>query len=105
MTSRRHRLDRSGPEPGCYIDSHHGHYAIPAVIQLAQEYGRPLDAKMVDLLARYDADSHLPDYPGDAVIEESDAATEWLNDNVSVDGHMWDWNDGDFGLYPIEEDE
>lgn len=93
------------PEPGCYIDSHHGHYAIPETIRIAERYGRRLDEKTAGILARYDAESHREDYPHEWVIEESDAAIQWLNDHVAVDGHVWEWNEGDFGLYPLEADD
>jgi hypothetical protein len=97
--------DGTAFEPGCYIDSHHGHYAIPGVITLARKLGYEVSPETDAILARYDTDSHEPDYPGERVIEESDAAIEWLNDNQAREGFAWAWNDGDFGLYPTEEDE
>ena len=91
-------------EPGCYIDSHQGHYAIPGVVRFAERAGRPVDSEMASLLARYDEHSHEAEFDMEAIIEESDRAIEWLNDNHAVDGHGWGWNDGDFGLYPDEEE-
>jgi hypothetical protein len=91
--------------PGCYIDSHHGHYAIPRVIQLAESLGRQLDEHIASLLKRYDAHSHEPEYPMEVLIDESDAAIDWLNEHRALDGHSWGWNDGDFGLYPLEQED
>lgn len=92
-------------EPGCYFDSHRGHYIVPAIIQLALDNGRPTNGTVRDLLARYDAESHQDDYPNEYVIEESDAAIQWLNEHLGRDGYWWEWNDGDFGLYPLDEEE
>lgn len=98
--------DNPAPRPGCYIDSHNGHYSYPAVIRLAIGYGYEADEEMVNLLARYDRDSHEADYPFEQVIEESDTAIDWLNEHVPLDGHVWEWFDGDFGLYQmVEEDD
>ena len=90
--------------PGCYIDSHHGHYAIPEVVRIAEREGRPMDAEMTDLLARYEEHSHEAAFNMEAVIEESDKAIDWLNEHCPLDGHTWGWNDGDFGLYNDEEE-
>jgi hypothetical protein len=91
-------------EPGCYLDSHHGHYNIPEVVRFAQRAGRPVDVVMAALLDSYDDHSHEPNFNGEAIIEESDRAIDWLNEHQAVDGHTWGWNDGDFGLYPDEEE-
>lgn len=93
------------PQPGCYVDSHHGHYAIVRVIDIATDLGRPLDPFATYTLSRYDEDSHLPNYPGEAVIEESDRAIEWLNEHHCPDGYSWGWYEGDFGLYAEGDDE
>lgn len=92
-------------EPGCYIDSHHGHYATPMVIQLANGFGFHFDDLVGYALANYDEHSHEEDFPNEALMEVSEEATDWLNANRPVDGHWWGWNEGDFGLYPIEEDD
>lgn len=97
--------DGASFEPGCYFDSHRGHYIIPAIVQLAMDNGRPTNGTVRDLLATYDAQWHADDFPLDYFIEESDAAIQWLNDHRGVDGHVWEWNDGDFGLYALEQEE
>lgn len=108
-------------EPGCYIGSHMGIYAIPSVITLAQSFGF-----IVDPFAQYALDDYYEhhreeEYPAEAITELSDEAIEWLNvgDNsgldrpikgqnqppVIPDGYAWGWNDGDFGLYSTTDEE
>lgn len=90
-------------EPGCYIDSHHGHYAIPGVIKLAQGQGFTIDPFAEYALASYEAHSYEAHYPMDSLIELSDEAIDWLNQHEGLPGHWWQWNDGDFGLYAEED--
>lgn len=91
--------------PGCYFDSHRGHYIYPEIIRFARSFGRPTDEEIETALARYDGHYHEADYPHEAIIEESEAAIEWLNEHFGQAGHVWEWNDGDFGLYAVEEEE
>ena len=35
---------------------------------------------------------------------EEDEACDWLNTHATVDGASWGWRDGDFGLWPNEEE-
>ncbi len=94
--------------PGCYIDSRHGHYTIPAMIQFAHGYGFPLDPFAKFTLIAYDNHYHMDEYPTGAMDELAIEAEDWLNNALNPDlkceGHAWGWNDGDFGLYPIEDD-
>jgi hypothetical protein len=92
-------------EPGCYFDSHRGHYIFPEIIRLAENEGRELNAEMMGILDRYEDDSHEADYPMESVIDESESAIQWLNDHRGREGYVWEWNDGDFGFYAIEEDD
>lgn len=89
-------------EPGCYFDSHRGHYIVPEIIRFAGDAGYMIDSETQTMLDRYDEHWHEEDYPMEELIEESDAAIEWLNDNRCPDGYVWEWFDGDFGLYPID---
>src|SRR5213080_1641715 len=91
------------PAPGCWIDSHHGHYAIPGVIYLAEGFGRKLDNAMAKLLGEYADHYFEDDYPWELIVEESDASAQWLNDHHRPDGFWWEWNDGDFGLYAEDD--
>lgn len=90
--------------PGCYIDSHHGHYAIPAMIQFAHGHGFPLDPFAKFTLIAYDNHYHMDEYPTGAMDELATEAETWMNDNHPTPGHSWGWNYGDFGLYPNEDD-
>ena len=40
------------------------------------------------------ASSYL--YPSEEVIEESELAIQFLNDNVAVSGYFFAWDDGEF---------
>jgi len=90
-------------QPGCYIDSHHGHYCVPMVIELAAEHGFIVDPFVRFALDHYNDCYHETDYPGEALIEVSDEAIDWLNQHEGLPGHWWMWNDGDFGLYAEED--
>ena len=35
---------------------------------------------------------------------EEDDACSWLEENAPQDGASWGWQDGDFGLWPLESD-
>lgn len=112
-------------EPGCYIDSRHGHYAIPAMVRLAVDHGFVLDSFAAYVLSRYERDCHEDTYPTEGLYELAQEAGDWFNSSsdprfpgisnpghvkgqnpapVRPDGCTWGWNDGDFGLYP-ESDE
>lgn len=101
-------MDMKTFEPGCYIDSHLGHYAIPAAIRFAVEQGYILDPFEKYALDRYDAANHTDEYPGEALIELSDEVIDWLNHGgktgqneppAITDDVYWGWEDGDFGLW------
>jgi hypothetical protein len=87
------------PMPGCYIDSHHGHYAHVEAIKIAVSMGMPIDPFTDWVLAKYDDHWHEADYPSEALLELLDEAEDFLNQNHGLPGHWWMWNDGDFGLY------
>jgi hypothetical protein len=107
-------------EPGCYLDSHRGHYIVRDMIELAISHGYIVDGFVRFALDAYDEHCHEDDYPTEGLIEVADDALAWLNvgDNSGrerpikgqnnppavPDGYAWDWNDGDFGLYEIEQD-
>jgi hypothetical protein len=95
-------------EPGCYFDSHQGHYVVPAIIKLAYANGSMRDPFVEYALSRYDEDHDIEGYPSEALIDESDKAIEYLNTALQaqgVKGFTWRWDEGDFGLYPDEDDE
>lgn len=98
-------MQNTKPEPGCYIDSHLGHYAHAECVKLAIAFGMPIDPFADWAIQKYDDCSHESEYPNEAIHELCDEAEAFLNERQAVDGHYWGWNDGDFGLYPIEDDE
>ena len=106
-------------EPGCYIDSNQGHYAMARLINLARRWGYRLDPFEEFALANYDLHYQEDLYPTSAMDDLADSVIDWLNQDEDqmpiigiqpvppkrAEGHYWDWKDGDFGLWPIEEDE
>jgi len=112
-------------ETGCYLDNHRGHYITRDMIELAIGYGFIVGPMEQYALAHYDdwySDHNDKSADGlyEALVDMADEALRWLNcgsnegidraikgqNNPPVipDGYGWDWNDGDFGLYAIEED-
>lgn len=98
------------PESGCYVDSHYGQYAVARAIQVAEGFGWD-DAEARDLASRHLAcmgPSNAEPLDVDEferLMSAADDAEAWLNDHIVLAGHAWGWNDGDFGLYPLEEDD
>lgn len=109
-------------ETGCYLDSHRGHYIARDMIQLAVDLGfiiEPFEKHALNTYEDWAHDENAADLYG-ALVDLSDEAINWLNvgDNSGLnrpikgqnsppeipEGYAWAWNDGDFGLYPIEED-
>ena len=96
------------PEPGCYVDSHWGQYAVARAIEVAAELGWE-DAEASELAARHLAAMGPSEAPGldadefERLMDAADEAEEWLNDNRASEDHAWGWNDGDFGLYERDD--
>lgn len=90
------------PEPGCYVDGWWGQYAPARVIQLAGTTGMP-DHALINLanakINSMGTNPHNIELSVDdeeAIVEGSDRAIEWLNENVCQDGYSWGWHDGEF---------
>lgn len=98
-------MTHTTPSPGCYLDSHRGHYITRDAILLAADLGYKLADDDRALVDRYEAESHEADYPFEALVDLCDEAVEFLNRERGLAGHWWDFNDGDFGLYPIDEED
>lgn len=103
-------MPTNAPEPGCYVDSHWGQYAVARAIQVAGDFGWD-DAEARDLASRHLAAQgpktgeplNVDEF--ERLIDAADDAEAWLNDHATVAGHAWGWNDGDFGLYELESDD
>jgi hypothetical protein len=92
-------------QEGCYIDNHHGIYAGPMSIRLAQAYGMTVNDDDENVLAAAENGDVAEGTDPEAIqwiIEETE---DWLNANLADADHYWSWNDGDFGYYTTEDDE
>jgi hypothetical protein len=107
-------------DAGCWFDSHRGHYIVRDVVAQAIEFGYIISDVERYALDRYDEAHSDEDYPHEWLTELSEDVIAWLNigDNSGLDrpikgqnnppaipaDYYWSWFDGDFGLYPTEED-
>ena len=101
-------------EVGCYLDNHRGHYIARDVVDLAESFGYIVDPITRWFLDCYEDQSHEDNYPAELVHELADEAEAWLNNGqearisgqnfppVIPEDTAWSFNDGDFGLYPID---
>lgn len=88
---------------GCYVDSHHGIYAMALVQEVAQRFGWvgeyvPTDHEGVTD-TRCDCRDEDPALHQELLVEATDSAEEWLNDQTDIPFMSWQWYEGDFGLY------
>lgn len=76
---------------GCYVDGHKGIYVGRYIQKIAESHGwNPDDGLVLDTChTSYDS--------------ATDEAIDYMNEVFSVEGACWQWNDGDFGLYEIED--
>jgi hypothetical protein len=106
-------------DAGCWLDSHRGHYINRDMILLAVELGFIIDPFVRYALLHYDDDMTDENFPVEGMYDVAEFALDWLNigENTGRDrpipgqnnppaipeGYAWAWNDGDFGLYKIED--
>lgn len=86
-------------QPGCYVDGHWGRYGTGRVIELAEEFGWD-DPEALDFLLR--TKESPPDFT-DESYELSQAAEDWLNENVAPEGFSFGWYDGEFFLWSAQD--
>lgn len=80
-------------EPGIYVDGARGSRDVALiVIRFAKKMG---------FEPNVESDKDFEEF----LYEIEDEAIEFLNQNCGREGYYWGHNDGDFGLYPIEEDQ
>ena len=82
-----------------YLDGARGHYINHDLIEFAHAEGFPVDPFAEFVLNEYGDRYHEDLYPNDAVFALGEDAINWLNENQPLDGHYWEFNDGDFGLW------
>lgn len=101
-------------EVGCYVDSHHGQYMIDEAVQVAdmvrfQNMLRMGVETTTDDVNKYQTALTIARLAGDDelehIVELWDAIEEYLNGLLPEDsGYSWGDNDGDWGLYPVDDD-
>jgi hypothetical protein len=79
-------------ETGCYVDSHHGIYAIQRLCEIAQGFGWTGEVPT-------DEEAQGSEH----YLEQGDEVIDWLNENVAEAGHSFDWYEGNV-MYWGEED-
>ena len=85
-------------EPGCYVDSARGIYAIDRIIEIAEGYGFQVNDD--------DPANPLPESLADYEFagELEDEADDYLNTRFAIEGYFWGRNEnGDWGLWEVEE--
>lgn len=83
---------------GCYFDGTMGQtYNNLMVLELALEYGWNSDDAL-DLVETGEDD--LTDEQVEFLSEVVDEAIDYLNDQETRSFLVWQWSEGDFGLYP-----
>lgn len=99
-------------EIGCYGDGRLGHqHTRECCAEVLEYYFEAFHAREESLPGPWDVGfgptqliAALNGEMSDDAQEEYDAC-DWLNDHAAVDGHLWSWDDGDFGLWPDMGDE
>lgn len=97
-------------ELGCYIDSHHGQYGPDMLDDLFTSLVRPLDGDESPKEWRFlaekaqDAGNERDAHEAWEYFHEcSESLVEMLND-VTEDGYVWAWVDGDFMLMSVDDE-
>ena len=80
---------------GCIFDSHLGQYIFQEIVKMAEGIGYET------------SEGYAPPADGtigedDDVIEESQAAEDWLNANVAEPKHSFGWYDGDYMYQTVD---
>lgn len=104
-------------DTGCYLNNSRGHYISRDVVEFAIAHGFIVGLSDQYVLDSYEERSHEDNFPFEVIVELSDEAIQWLNQDdgderlpgqnfapARPDGYYFDWNDGDFGLYSQYED-
>jgi hypothetical protein len=90
------------------VDGHWGQYALARAVQVAAEFGWE-DDEASDLARRHLAAMGPSTEPPldvdefERLVDCADDAESWLNEQRPLEGHAWSWNDGEFGLYSLDD--
>lgn len=98
--------EQAAAKAGCWIAGHHGRYAIGELVRIAIDYGFTVSEDEQSTLDTYmdGGETGLGDDLA-MVVEMADHAEEWLNDVVAPNGWAFGWDDGEFFLGRLPEDE
>ena len=90
---------------GCLVDSHHGQYAIPMMIDIAIDHGFIMSGPFSDIAPHVLND--LANYgdleAGDALIWFADEAELFMNAYLAPLGYAFGWHDGDYILATLTD--
>lgn len=102
-------------EPGCWIDGSHGQYAGYVLAEITdarcgtnfcKQWPRDEDGNAIGTYGRTGSPwagiSH-GDYEIEIMVEIMDECELLLNE-TAPEGFYFGWSDGDFGLYPYEDE-
>lgn len=103
-------IERLTPaDAGCWIAGHLGHYGILRVVEIAAEHGMGVSADDARAMTAYREGNLVTDANGglidqyEIVVDLSDEAERWLNDNVAPEGFTFGWHDGEFYLWSDDD--
>lgn len=96
-------------EAGCWIAGHHGWRAHVELIRIAQSHGAVLTTEDEYHVERYEHGGPRGGVAGSAdyLLNQGglcDWAEAWLNSHVAPEGFLFGWDDGEFFLRPIEDE-
>lgn len=101
-------------EPGIYIDGHWGQYGPARLILITVDLGWAPRHDAKDGLEKAKlklkemgpgVDQGLTADDEELILWTAELAEEWLNENRRPDHLLWQWYEGEFGLWPEEEDD
>jgi len=90
-------------DAGCYVDGARGIYAIDEQVAIARAHGATITHDCEELHAETCFESEFAgcEWAGDY----ADKADDYMNTHFPVEGHYWGWNNGDWGLWAIDEED
>ena len=113
MTTTQKQKQYTSDDAGCYVDGAAGvYYMGDRIVEIAEAHGFTAERCNDNACPRCVHGAHVA---GDGTYTEwthcrfaselEDEATNHMNDTCPVDGYYWGFSDGDWGLWPAEEDD